>query len=652
VEAEIIETKARLAKLIAGSPLATSELIGEERAARDKTWRLLRSSLLREADAPPATELPAGIIEFEKRREKADRLSDEAARDAERLAAHALQIERLDGQARAYALALAAVDKASALNAQTHENWAELWKDVCHRPKPPAEMRIWKDRVEQLLTTRDKLLSRQAQQQAEESDLTRIEPALRVLAAGAGAELDAELDLAHLAEQVERRLEELANNWQASRDLETRFAEARRRLGNSVDEADDAARRLDGWRGRWAAAVAAIGLKPSLPIKAVEAALEVWGRAINDAEQHRDRARRVAGMRKNMEEFEAQTGGLVAGFARESAGLPAEAVVRRLNERLAVARQAAARRADAAKRLDTARRALAKASERQAKVDEVLAAKVLELPDRADPVDLLAREKERSRLAEALRERRLHLVELGDGVDEARLAGEMEDFDPDAAAARLTELAREEEELGREEKEIYAERKRLMREREELENGVGSEVAWQQRRNAEAELVESGRRWAVLRAASLLLGKALEQHSAARRDPLMTRAGEVFATLTGGAFSELVQSFDDKDQLRLVARRSNGGLVPIKGLSDGECDQLYLALRLAYIEDYASRAEAPPFIGDDIFPSFDDPRTTRGLEALAAIADRVQPILFTHHLHVVEAARSRLGDAVDIIRIG
>jgi len=30
----------------------------------------------------------------------------------------------------------------------------------------------------------------------------------------------------------------------------------------------------------------------------------------------------------------------------------------------------------------------------------------------------------------------------------------------------------------------------------------------------------------------------------------------------------------------------------------------------------------------------------------------VQPILFTHHLHVVDAARGRLGDAVDIIRIG
>ena len=87
-------------------------------------------------------------------------------------------------------------------------------------------------------------------------------------------------------------------------------------------------------------------------------------------------------------------------------------------------------------------------------------------------------------------------------------------------------------------------------------------------------------------------------------------------------------------------------------LSEGARDQLYLALRLAYIEDYAARAEAPPFIGDDIFASFDEPRTGNGLEALAAIGDRIQTIVFTHHLHVIEEARARLGDAADILRIG
>ena len=91
--------------------------------------------------------------------------------------------------------------------------------------------------------------------------------------------------------------------------------------------------------------------------------------------------------------------------------------------------------------------------------------------------------------------------------------------------------------------------------------------------------------------------------------------------------------------------------MPIEGLSEGTRDQLYLALRLAYLEDYAGRAEPAPFLGDDLFLTFDDRRTGHGLEALAAIGDSVQPILFTHHRHVADLARDRLGAAVDVLEL-
>jgi chromosome segregation protein len=274
------------------------------------------------------------------------------------------------------------------------------------------------------------------------------------------------------------------------------------------------------------------------------------------------------------------------------------------------------------------------------------------LPVGSDPAALLTREAERVRLAETLLQHRIRLADLGDGVDEARLIEELSAFDPDAASASLAELERRDADLAQQEKERYAERDRLQGKRGEFESGIGAEAALQQRRNAEAELVEAARRWAVLKAASTLLGGALDRHRATRRNPLMTRAGEVFTTLTGGAFAGLDQSFDDDDEARLEACRANGERAPVAHLSEATCDQLYLALRLAYIEDYATRAEAPPFVGDDLFASFDDPRTGNGLEALAVIGDRIQPILFTHELHVPEDARARLGDAVDIIRIG
>ena len=132
----------------------------------------------------------------------------------------------------------------------------------------------------------------------------------------------------------------------------------------------------------------------------------------------------------------------------------------------------------------------------------------------------------------------------------------------------------------------------------------------------------------------------------------MARAGLHFTTLTGGAFDGLVQEFDDDQAPHLAGRRPSGKTISVGDMSEGARDQLYLALRLAYLEEYAAKSPPAPFVGDDLFASFDEERVGYGLETLAAIGSTVQPILFTHHRHVAEIARQRLGSAVDIIKIG
>jgi uncharacterized protein YhaN len=131
----------------------------------------------------------------------------------------------------------------------------------------------------------------------------------------------------------------------------------------------------------------------------------------------------------------------------------------------------------------------------------------------------------------------------------------------------------------------------------------------------------------------------------------MKRAGELFAALTSGSFSGLSQDYGEDDKPRLVGVRPDGGRVDVAGLSEGSRDQLYLALRLAYIEDHARHAEPLPFIGDDIFQTFDDERTAAGISALADGARAFQSILFTHHLSVVAIARRVLGNELDLIEL-
>jgi uncharacterized protein YhaN len=652
VEKEMAEAAARLARLAAGRPLATADRIAEARTRRETAWRPLRAALFNPEEPPPQAALGDRVAEFERLAIDADRLADDAIEDAERVAKHALETQRLDDETRQHAQAQAEEERATARLKQTEENWVKLWRPISAAPRSPARMQEWSGRVEHCLKTRDKLAARRTEHEAKEAELRRIEPVLSALGREAGLSEIEGLDCIRLADRFERRLEEITHAWERSRERETRFTEARRRLEEATAEDADAAVLVGDWRRRWVVAVGALGLEADASVEAAETAIEVWDRAFNDGENHRNRQRRVAGIERNMNDFETEARALVERCMPASADLPAEAAARLLNERLVDARTAETRRRAAAERRETALRALDAARARQCRAEETTATMAAALPPGSDMVVLLAREGERARVADALRQHRLRLADLADGVDEARLVDDMHALDPDAAAARLAELERRDEELGLEEKERYAERDRLQRQREEFESGIGAEAALQQRRNAEAELVDAARRWAVLKAASALLGGALEHHRATRRDPLMTRAGEAFKTLTGGAFSGIDQSVYDDDEAKLEAYRPNGERTPVAHLSEGARDQLYLALRLAYTEDYAARAEAPPFIGDDIFASFDDSRTGAGLEALAGMGDRIQPILFTHHLHVIESARVRLGDKADIIRIG
>jgi uncharacterized protein YhaN len=231
------------------------------------------------------------------------------------------------------------------------------------------------------------------------------------------------------------------------------------------------------------------------------------------------------------------------------------------------------------------------------------------------------------------------------------LRAALADFDADRAEADLIRLTEANTQLDQEGREIYAARDRHQTRLAEIEGGVGAEEAHQMRHVAEAQIVEVAKDYLIHKLGSLLIGAALVRHRAKNQSPLMTRAGILFNALTSGAFTGLEQAVSDDDVPRLIARRASGTTLTTGDMSEGTVDQLYLALRLAYLQDYASRAEAVPFIGDDLFATFDDERAGHGLETLASFGLSVQPILFTHHSHIIEIARRRLGSKVDVLEL-
>ena len=156
-------------------------------------------------------------------------------------------------------------------------------------------------------------------------------------------------------------------------------------------------------------------------------------------------------------------------------------------------------------------------------------------------------------------------------------------------------------------------------------------------------------RFATLKLAAAVLHRGIERYREQNQGPILARASELFAVLTGGSFNRLQIDDDGNGHSVIKGVRPGGLMVGVEGMSDGTHDQLYLALRLASLESWLTSHEPVPFIVDDILLSFDDDRATAALHALAELSRKTQVLFFTHHHHLVELAGSKLpGDLVFI----
>ena len=86
----------------------------------------------------------------------------------------------------------------------------------------------------------------------------------------------------------------------------------------------------------------------------------------------------------------------------------------------------------------------------------------------------------------------------------------------------------------------------------------------------------------------------------------------------------------------LIAEHRTGVSLDVPSLSDGTLDPLYLALRLAVVQEHNATREPLPFIADDLLLNLDNTRAQAAFRTLAKIAASSQVLFFTHHAHMVD----------------
>lgn len=168
------------------------------------------------------------------------------------------------------------------------------------------------------------------------------------------------------------------------------------------------------------------------------------------------------------------------------------------------------------------------------------------------------------------------------------------------------------------------------------ESGVAGAVV--ERESAATQMHQALERYLELGTARELVTAAMATIRAEQQDPLIRRASGLFAASTRGEFQGVETDIDDRGNPVVVGRRSSGGTASVATMSDGTWDQLFMAFRLASLENYGDATEPLPFIADDVLVHFDDDRSAATLDLLAEFGQRNQVLLFTHHRTVRDLA--------------
>ncbi|WP_454917225.1 AAA family ATPase [Xanthobacter sediminis] len=640
------QLEARRRVLDGAGTAPTAQAVAAAREARDGLWRTLRPVAL--AQRPAVPEDAARAEDFERSLAAADRLADDRLSESRRLAdlaRTALDLE--DARTRLAAAETRAV-AAEADAAAALEHWWALWTASTLAPAADAGAVAFLREVEAVRQAADALAVQQAEadQLAEAARWDRARAEELRAALGLPPLGDAPLRMAEARSAVAMREEA----FQRRRDL------LRDRTRLDQDAADLAARRASLDAQRIAFANEAAEVFPALAIRReatpdeARAALGLWHEAAMLHEQLVTAERRIAGIEQDEARFAAAVEALL-GRLGQSASEDLFATVRALRRRLDAARQAHTR-AEAADALLAERTAAAVAAraalERaQASLAEALAragaSDAAALPQQVEKLETAAQ------CAAAISAARLRLDDLRGERNVEDIRADIAGRDDAALARHAAEAAAAHEAARAARDAAIVEDTRAQAAQEALTRTAGAARAAQEVQDAIADIGAAMERFTRAHVAARLLAFATERYREAHQSPIVTRAAAAFATLTGGRWSGIDIDYDEEPP-RLAAIR-DGRLHGVGALSEGTADQLFLALRVAAIEEHARRATPLPFLADDLLVSFDEERTAAGMTLLAELGAVTQVIVFTHHAHVAECATRALGAAASVVTL-
>ncbi len=189
--------------------------------------------------------------------------------------------------------------------------------------------------------------------------------------------------------------------------------------------------------------------------------------------------------------------------------------------------------------------------------------------------------------------------------------------------------------LRAEAEELATREGRLAQEIEALEKEDDTEKLLAEREVLISRFNKLAKEWFTTKLASRLLEKTLRIYESEKQPKVLERGSGFLSSITCGMFSNVLFPLDED---RIKVERHDGSRIDQELLSRGTLEQVYLSLRLAYLDVY-HRDESIPLIMDEILVNFDPERSGRAAETLARFSEETgcQILFFTCHPHIARS---------------
>lgn len=667
LEVEFAQTEDTLRRLAAGETIPSEAELDRLRARRDADWHALRDAWIAGASAQDLPRLTRDAILDEAVQDgfqgddaldafgwniaRADEIADRLRREADRVAEYANTEASLARQTADLARLETIRDEHAKARAALDQEWAALWEPLRIPHGTPGEMLAWRRAWDTLVRGITDLAKAEAH---ERRIRTRVDEARASLLAAWRAVSTEPEDRATASLPG---IVAAAGRWVAASH------ESRRERGNLEEqhtrlrdddlpraelELEAAKNEMTKWEKDWAARMKAIGLaKQATPAEASSMLNQLD--ALKDALDALDQAgTRIRQIDETHEAFRIEAERVFAAVGFDPAEERPEEAAARLNKE----RERAARDQAARDRLDK-QVAGEEARRREAQQALEAAAQSLErlcTEAGADSEEELPALEERADRRRQLEARRANLeaaiAREAHEDNPAAFESKVRDEEFDTLEARLTRARNEKERLRTEDAAAREELGRLRAAFDAMDGAAAAAAYAQDAAAAHARVSALAEDFARIALAQALLQGAVRRYQQQHEGPMIAAASRFFGKLTIERFRELRAVYDPSGTPVLVGVRPDGMEVSVDGMSDGTADQLFLALRLAALERNGRQGPTMPLILDDVLINFDDDRAAAAFHAFAELSAQTQVILFTHHAHLLEVARSTLESGV------